>query len=413
MIPGHLAGSFSNSLGSTKMKVPDLPPNEAQRLDALKRYQILDTDTEQDLQDVVNLASAICQTPISLISLIDENRQWFKEHHGLDASETSRAFSFCAHGLTSSDLLIVENALEDERFSDNPLVISKPNIRFYAGAPLVTPDGYTLGSLCVIDDQPRKLTDHQLRALKTLAKQVVKHFELSLHNRRLRQLTDLQNRFLSILSHDMKDPLVGLDELLVMLADGSLSAGEFQDIAAEASSQVKLAINLLYDMLEWTAHTQAGAALDTTSIRLRELVEDCIQLASPMAARKQIALLQSVPTDFVIQGNEDMLKFIIRNFMTNAIKFTSDGKIEVSAEDQGGFWRISVTDTGTGMSSNQIAKLHEPGVRYTSVGTNQEKGSGMGLTLCREFVARMGGELSIDSTPREGSTFSFTVAKHA
>jgi len=159
------------------MKSP-IPGNEAKRLDALWRYHILDTPPEPMFDDVALVASAICQTPIALMSLIDSERQWFKARVGLDASETPREQAFCAYTVLSNEPLIVEDATLDERFAGNPLVTSDPHIRFYAGAPLVDREGHALGSLCVINRKPRQLTAEQKAALTALARSVIFHLEL-------------------------------------------------------------------------------------------------------------------------------------------------------------------------------------------------------------------------------------------
>src|SRR4029450_824530 len=149
-----------------------MPIDEAARLEALRRYRILDTDPEQAFDDLALLASYICQTPIALISLIDEDRQWFKSHIGITVNETSRSIAFCAHAIQQDGIFTVRAAPDDARFKKNPFVVNEPRIRFYAGAPLVTPDGHSLGTLCVIDRVPRALPDERSRGVAALPRRV-------------------------------------------------------------------------------------------------------------------------------------------------------------------------------------------------------------------------------------------------
>jgi GAF domain-containing protein len=172
-----------------KTTTAPIPPSEKKRLNVLWQYEVLDTVPEEVFDDLTELATRICEAPIALISLVDEKRQWFKSKVGTSVNETSRDVSFCAHAINQTELLIVPDATLDTRFAANPLVTSDPKIRFYAGAPLITPDGYALGTLCVIDKVPRDLRPEQQQALRILARHVVSQLEL---RRRTKQLGDVR-----------------------------------------------------------------------------------------------------------------------------------------------------------------------------------------------------------------------------
>jgi GAF domain-containing protein len=159
------------------MKVPT-PKDEAKRIEVLWQYDILDTVPEQVFDELTELAAHICESPIALITLVDEKRQWFKSKVGVDINETPRDISFCAYAIVQENIMVVADASKDKRFSKNPLVVSEPHIRFYAGAPLITPDGHALGTLCVLDKKPHKLRPDQKRALEILSRHVMTQLEL-------------------------------------------------------------------------------------------------------------------------------------------------------------------------------------------------------------------------------------------
>lgn len=172
------------------------PPNEAERLQALSEYAILDTAPERAFDDLTSLVARICQVPVAMVSLIDENRQWFKSSVGVAVTEAPRAVSFCAHAILQPGVFVVSDASKDERFADNPMVTSDPRIRFYAGAPLITPEGHALGTLCVIDRVPRQMSAEQREALRILSHHVVAQLELRRRSREFETLSaQLKNIF--------------------------------------------------------------------------------------------------------------------------------------------------------------------------------------------------------------------------
>ena len=169
------------------MQEAAIPPNEAERLSTLRALKILDTDAEPEFDELVALAAAVCGTPIGLVSLVDEDRQWFKAAIGLPVRESRRGLAFCAHAILQESVFTVENATADARFADNPMVLQDPNIRFYAGIPISTSNGHPLGTLCVIDTVPRTLNPEQKQALEILGRQVNARLELRMQRKVLQQ----------------------------------------------------------------------------------------------------------------------------------------------------------------------------------------------------------------------------------
>ena len=220
---------------------PEKPLDEKERIAALKRYEILDTLSEDAYDDLLAILAGICGAPMGAISLIDEERQWFKAKLGLDLNETPRDDSFCAHAiLQPNELMVVEDTHDDPRFTRNPLVTGVPNVRFYAGAPLTGMDGHAMGALCVMDAKPRQLTSFQKSALRSLSRQVSALMELRRSSQEIRHhlverdwyeqqlqiyqsVLELQNAQLA--AQTRADPLTGLANRRALTAalDGELS----------------------------------------------------------------------------------------------------------------------------------------------------------------------------------------------
>ncbi|MBD2459515.1 GAF domain-containing protein [Oscillatoria sp. FACHB-1407] len=244
--------------------------NEVARLKELYRYQVLDTPTDSKLDELTLLAAEICQAPIALISFVDCDRQWFKSNIGLTLSQTPRHIAFCDQTIQQSDVFVVPNTLEDERFSNNPLVTEHPQIRFYAGVPLITPAGFALGTLCVLDYVPRQLSQQQLRALKTLSHQVMTQLELGRGTVEFRQVTtklhQLQQQFVE------RESLSQHESILLNLANQIRHSLDLDTILQTSVNEIRNLLQVDRCLFLWSLPSGGQSHLTVThEAKLAEL----------------------------------------------------------------------------------------------------------------------------------------------
>lgn len=391
------------------MNAASIPEDESKRLEALAEYSILDSEAESVFDEIVALASFICGTPISTITLIDEKRQWFKAQVGLKDSQTPRDVAFCAHAILQNELMVVNDAREDKRFNDNPLVLGKPDIRFYAGMPLITADGYKLGTICVIDTKPNVLSKEQSFALGVLSNQVMKLLELRKQNITLAKMHAMHNKLLSIIGHDLRGPVKSIDGLLHLAEDYDMSFEEYKELIPRLRQLVDTTDNLLFNILNWAKNQIEGKATVKEPLAVRFLLQEIADAHSPLFKTKQNQIVNDVSDDVKILVDKNRLEFVFRNLLLNANKYMNHGTIRISSRAVDDKLEICVADSGPGIDEDRHIALFEWGGRNSTNGTNGEKGSGLGLPMCKEFVEEMGGMIWLTSKIDEGTSFFFTL----
>ncbi len=395
------------------MQIAAIPEDEDARLSALLEYEVLDSEDERAFDELTELASTVCGTEISLISLVDRERQWFKSRVGLDARETHRDLAFCAHAILNDAVFEVPNAKDDERFQDNPLVTGEPNIRFYAGAPLRSRSGQRIGTLCVIDSQPKQLDAQQRRALEILSNQVVSQLEVRLQKRRLERVHREREKFWAMLAHDIRSPfngILGLSRILKESAE-ALSAEQIQVLANELLTTGLDTYQLIDEILQWSQNRMGQAECDLQPVLLHEAFDQGTSVLRETLTQKQIRLHNAIDPKHCVLADFTLLKSVIRNLLANAIKYSSAGQeIRIISRRADEYMILRIEDEGEGVPEAVQASLFQSHARIESrAGTAGELGHGLGLGLAYDFMKQQHGELWLDNSYQQGAAFELRL----
>jgi signal transduction histidine kinase len=434
---------------------------EESRIEELRKYDILDTLTETEYEDITKLASILCNAPVALISFVDSDRQWFKSAHGIDISETPREFSFCAHAIMEPDtIMIVEDSRLDVRFKDNPYVTGEPDIVFYAGMPLVTTNGHSLGTVCVLDTEPRVLNATQIEALESLSRQVMTllnarkvNFELhaakkqmeadiklretfteelerqviertekiAIQNADLEKMNKELQAFTYISSHDLQEPLRKIQFFIALLKDKenngfSENAIAYMEKISRSSEKMR---RLIADLLSYSRTTSSEKMFEELCFKdvIAEIEEDLAEEIIETNAQIAIAsycTIRVIPFQF---------HQLIYNLISNALKFAKPGVTPVINVEAGyhdavrhknefldatkSYFRIAVADNGIGFSNQYSEKIFQPFQRLHSL--SDYVGTGIGLTIVKKIVENHKGHIFASGAENEGATFEIFI----
>jgi len=395
---------------------PKIPKNENERQAAVEKYQLLDTLPEELYDNITHLIAYICDTPISLVALMDQERNFLKSHYGVDLTESPRKISFCGHLLYSEEeIMVVEDARKDERFHNNPLVTEFSAI-FYAGVPLIDPDGYRLGTLCVYDQKPRKLTAEQKDALVRMSEQVI---ALMVSNYERNQLQTLQHtitdkykslsKFAHTVSHDLKSPLNQFVSLIGLIES---EEPELKETTINCLNHLKKSAGSLKAYIDgMLAYYEQDKLLlgDKVEIDSAEFINEIVKLVQP-AHECEITHNSTVQS---IRVNKPVLMHILINLITNSFKYNHKEfcKTHVEIGENHKHYVFAVQDNGDGIPDEMQEKIFD----LFTIGSIKDRygrtGTGVGLASVKKFVQANGGEVKVSSVQSKGSTFEFTLLK--
>ncbi len=388
-----------------------IPYDDAGRVATLHSYSILDTRPEQGYEDVTALAVYICSAPYATITFVDKDRQWFKSESGFGTNETGRADGFCACAIIQSKVLIIEDTLEDGRFENNPFVIGGPRIRFYAGAPLIAPNGHILGTVCVFDSKPRSLAPAQIAALESLARQVMFLLEARLklveQERAYSALIQSEKiaavgRLASSMAHEINNPLEAVTNLLFLSRQRAVDAQQVEWLD-QADRQLRRVSNITNQTLRF--HKQAS---DPQAITCTNLFSSTLDIYEARLKNANVTVEKRKRANQPILCFEGDIRQVLSNIVTNAIDAMPNGGRLLVRSRQATDWRtgrkgltLTIADSGVGMDDVTARRGYEAFFTTKGIG-----GLGLGLWISREIMERHRGVIKIRSKANDGTVVS-------
>ena len=380
---------------------------EAKRLEALKKYDILDTPPDGTYDRIVKLIAKLLDVPIAIVSLVDNDRLWFKSAFGLDVQQLPQEAGkgLCSSAILSNDFYMVEDTSQDPRTCNNPLVTSEPRIRFYAAAPLTTSDNYNLGTVCVLDKRPRTLTEAQQQILTDMAYIVMEQLELRIMSR---MAINSQNKMAYMVTHDIRSAVCHLPVLVDLIKENKDNAGELEVLGDMIKSTANKSLEAVDSFLKHATSLSKEVDYRFEPFDFSELTRKVISTNAVMALKKQQKIGDSIEGNVWVNGDRTRLSELIDNLLSNAIKYSPKGKdIWVSLETSDRKLILKVRDEGQGMTAEDMANAFKRFNKLSAMPTGGEVSTGLGLWIVKEIAERHRGKASVKSEGKDkGATFT-------
>lgn len=443
-------GFYAKQQNHCKMKAPEFSQKEEQRLEALHSYQILDTDVEKEFDEITILASELFDAKISSVSLVDRDRQWFKSTCGIKDRETSRDVSVCSYAIqTPNEVFEISDLSKDDRFKNFPIVTSEEKIRFYAGAPIVDKNGVALGTLCVLDDKPRTLTEKQKTRLQSLANMVMGLIESRLIHKHLnqyiemqtkelktaltnmkqeiskrkliesrlehtlneeRQISELRSHLVHSISHQFKTPLTTIStstQLIDMISnpDDQRFRKHLGRILGAVQSMSDMIEDVLYlHKVDFTKLAESATEFDIGK-SIHEIV-DQINLES--GSRNEILIEALEESTHEFHSNFPVIEKLLKILVSNAVKYNApDSKIHIQYSVTGKSFQFNINNKGVPLNDENIGQIFDLFFRGNNI--EEKEGLGIGLAIAKKLVDTLKGEIRVESTEEAGTTFFVMV----
>jgi len=388
----------------------DSGDTEIQRLAAVWALRLLDTPPEDRFDRITRNAQQVLDVPIAMVTLVDLKRQWAKSCVGLPEQDIPRSSSFCSYAIASGALLDVPDAAADPRFAHFPMVAGDPQIRFYAGQPVVAPSGFLVGTLCVMDRVPRWLTEGQLATLRDLAAWVALEYTIHQSNRWERETERARREFVSVVSHELRTPLTSIRASLELIG-----SGRFGELPPQVTRLVRIAakntdrlVRLAGDVVDM--HQMRGGRLNLRldEVTLPEIVEQAVLAVQDVAKRAAVSIDVSCDQVARVHVDADRLVQVVTNLLVNAVRVSPRGEsVSVTCGMNGTRAKFAVRDHGPGVPQGQLDEIFEPFVQLEMPGKRRTGSAGLGLAIASGIVEAHGGHLH--ARPAEGGGSVFEV----